>query len=74
MSVSFAALEGSLLGFRLWNWSFAKVFMGDVLVAVVEYEIREIERLKQANSRLARFEREQLSGSNPRPSTGDGCS
>jgi hypothetical protein len=34
----------------------------------------EIARLEQANSRLARFEREHLSGSIPPPSTGDGCS
>lgn len=34
----------------------------------------EIERLEQANSRLARFEREHLSGSTPPPSTGNGCS
>ncbi|MFO7628573.1 MAG: hypothetical protein R6W06_03460 [Prochlorococcaceae cyanobacterium] len=35
---------------------------------VVELEIREIERLEQANSRLERFEREHLSGSTaPRP-------
>lgn len=31
----------------------------------------EIARLEQANSRLARFEREHLSGSIPPPSTGD---
>ena len=30
MAVSFAALAGYLLGFLLWNWSLAKVFMGDV--------------------------------------------
>ena len=54
---------------------------------VVELEIREIERkqrmkqleseiarLEQANSRLARFEREHLSGSIPPPSTGDSFS
>jgi len=34
----------------------------------------EIERLEQANSRLARFEREHLSGSTPPPSTGDSFS
>jgi len=30
MSVTIAAMVGSLLGFLLWNWSPAKVFMGDV--------------------------------------------
>ena len=30
MSVTIAVLAGSLLGFLLWNWSPAKVFMGDV--------------------------------------------
>jgi hypothetical protein len=30
MAVTFAALAGYLLGFLLWNWSLAKVFMGDV--------------------------------------------
>lgn len=34
----------------------------------------EIERLEQANSRLARFERDHLSGSTPPPSTGDSLS
>ena len=34
----------------------------------------EIARLEQANSRLARFEREHLSGSIPPPSTGDSFS
>jgi hypothetical protein len=34
----------------------------------------EIARLEQANSRLARFEREHLSGSIPPPSTGDSSS
>ena len=34
----------------------------------------EIARLEQANSRLARFEREHLSGSTPPPSTGDSYS
>ena len=34
----------------------------------------EIARLEQANSRLARFEREHLSGSTPPHSTGDSCS
>jgi hypothetical protein len=39
--------------------------------ALIESEIAQLE---QANSRLARFEREHLSGSIPPPSTGDGCS
>jgi hypothetical protein len=34
----------------------------------------EIARLEQANSRLARFEREHLSGSTPPPFTEDSCS
>ena len=34
----------------------------------------DIARLEQANSRLARFERENLSGSIHPPSTGDGSS
>ena len=34
----------------------------------------EIARLEQANSRLARFERDHLSGSTPPPSTGDSLS
>jgi hypothetical protein len=41
---------------------------GDALIEI------EIARLEQANSRLARFEREHLSGSIPPHSTGDSWS
>ena len=79
-SISKSEYLSSLPRWRRWlsrlNWH-----------PVVELEIREIERkqrmkqleseiarLEQANSRLARFEREHLSGSIPPPSTGDSCS
>jgi hypothetical protein len=42
---------------------------------VQQYAIEQrLLRLEQANSRLARFEREHLSGSIPPPSTGDSYS
>ena len=42
---------------------------------VRRYELQQrMLRLEQANSRLARFEREHLSGSTPPPSTEDSCS
>ncbi len=42
---------------------------------VRRYELQQrMLRLEQANSRLARFEREHLSGSIPPHSTGDSCS
>ena len=79
-SISKSEYLSSLPRWRRWlsrlNWH-----------PVVELEIREIERkqrmkqleseiarLEQANSRLARFEREHLSGSIPPPSTGDAFS
>jgi len=79
-SISKSEFLSSLPRWRRWlsrlNWH-----------PVVELEIREIERrqrmkqleseiarLEQANSRLARFEREHLSGSSHPPFTGDSLS
>jgi fibronectin type 3 domain-containing protein len=50
----------------------------DVERYVIEQRLQRLKsenaRLAQINSRLERFEREHLSGSNPPPSTGDSCS